>query len=74
MGSHTWSIFDILILNIQENPNWFNIKSKQEKKSQNKKTLKTTKFFFKKSKKFTKVKKIQITNSNKKQRISLLAL
>lgn len=45
MERHTWSIFDILIPNIQEKPNWFDIKSKQEKKNQNKKTLKTSKFF-----------------------------
>lgn len=61
--SHTWSIFDILILNIQEKPNWFNIKSKQEKKSQNKKTLKTTKFFFLKIKEIYKGKE----NTNYKQ-------
>lgn len=37
---HTWSIFDILIPNIQEKTNWFNIKSKQEKKAKTRKHLK----------------------------------
>lgn len=40
MESHTWSIFNILIPNIQEKPNWFNTKSKQEKKIKTRKHLK----------------------------------